>query len=294
MNMLFKLQGNEVMAEPLDKIARFAFDWAEILCKPEHGCTAYHRAWAMIRLIEVNGALPAGKEFVQREVKAASRDGNVHVLISGGADSGVMALAVEGATANGLNIRITAVDRCRTSLEQMALYGAANDVQTDLIQCSLEQIPAGLEVDAVLGHTVLPFIPLSMRADVFKAWAGALRPEGLILLSQRLSFNNISKQATSKNEIQKRSARLRKILSEFNILPSFAAIDDIVSAAEAFWNRNSNSITVTESEIRSYARDAFLQIRDIVEPPASAIVSPAAFESFSVNGNRHEIVLQKF
>lgn len=281
------------MTEPLDKLARFAFDWAETLCKPEHGCTAYHRAWPMIRLIEVGGSLPAGKEFFQREVKAASRDGNVHVLISGGADSGVMALAVESAIKDGLNIRVTAVDRCRTSLAQMKLYGAANGVQTDLMQCSLEQIPPGLNVDAILGHTVLSFIPLSMRAAVFKAWAGALRPEGVILLSQRLSDKNIPNQAKSKTEIHKRSVRLREKLSDFDTLPAFTSIDEIIDVAEAFWNRNSPTISVTENDIKDYAHDAHLKIVDIIEPPISAIVSPAAFESSSVNGNRHEIVLQK-
>ena len=51
------------MSEPLVALSRFAFDWANTLCKTEHGCASYHQMWPFLRLIETGGVLPAGEAF---------------------------------------------------------------------------------------------------------------------------------------------------------------------------------------------------------------------------------------
>lgn len=281
------------MTEPLDKIAQFAFDWAELLCDPSHECMPYHRSWAMLRLIEMGGALPAGEEFFRRGINNAAQNGKVHVLISGGADSGVMALAVESALREGIDIRVTAVDRCRTSLEQMRLYGATNGIKTDIIQCSLEQIPANLNVDAILGHTVLPFIPINLRPKVFKSWFETLRPGGYILLSQRLSLveGNFVSSVSDEDIIDRKKLLEQKIKSYIgkNIRIN---CEEIIEAAEVLWKTNLTRVSLSVDQLREYATNASLDVKEITERNGGENVSPLGM-GHSLRGNRYEIILEK-
>ncbi|HWS75504.1 MAG TPA: hypothetical protein VN324_10230 [Quisquiliibacterium sp.] len=80
--------------EPLDRLARFSWDWAPALCQPGHGCQDYHRSWSLVRLLELGGAMPAGVAFFQRELGALAKAGRRRVLVSGGADTGLMAVVV--------------------------------------------------------------------------------------------------------------------------------------------------------------------------------------------------------
>lgn len=282
------------MTEPLASLARFAFDWADILCDPEHGCSSYHKVWPLVRLIETNGALPAGEAFFRREVKACSRGGKVHAMISGGADTGVMALAAEGASKDGLDIRITAVDRCRTPLEQMRLYGAANGVEVDIHAISLEQIPAGLDVDIILGHTILTQIPVERHLEAFQAWAGALRPGGRLVMSQRLATHDETSYQRWTPEMV--TIRRQELLTKLDALETpclTAPKETILDEAERFWTRKHIGATVFEEKIREHADATNLRVVQM-EPIADAsTVSPYSFTKLVTQRMRYEIVFEK-
>lgn len=282
------------MTEPLAPLARFAFDWASTLCDPAHECMSYHRMWPLVRLLETDGALPAGEAFFRRQVAACARDGKVQALISGGADTGVMALAVEAALKDGIDIRVIAVDRCRTPLEQMRLYGAANGIEVATIQCSLDEIPAGLEADVILGHTILSFIPDKNRAGVLRAWKNALRVGGRICLSQRLAADLGGSQTNKlQGEMTERRRKLADKLSSTHWpLPS-ASHEKILDAAVRFWDIKMHTEKVTERQIRIQAESISLIVTQCEAVQINANVSPIAFNSFAKSRPRYEIVLEK-
>ena len=281
------------MSEPLTELARFSFDWAPNLCDPAHGCDAYHRMWSLVRLIESDGALPAGAPFFTREIIAAARDGRASVLLSGAADSGVMALAVEGPSAAGLAVEVTALDRCRTPLEQARLYGAARGVPVRTIQCGLDTIPAGQEADAIIGHSILSFLPDTLRPAVFAGWAGALRPGGRVLLSQRLTPEGQSYRRTRPSEqVAKRRAELAARLDALGNCPVIAKKSEILDEAERFWAAQLAGNNVTESQINDLARDAGLVVRRIDTAPDAVSVSPYMLAHQAIKRPRCEIVLE--
>ncbi|WP_420860235.1 class I SAM-dependent methyltransferase [Marivivens marinus] len=282
------------MTEPLAPLARFAFDWAETLCDANHRCAPYHKMWSMVRLVESDGALPAGQPFFARQAMECARGGNVHVLLSGGADTGIMALAVEEPLRKGVSVRITAVDRCRTPLEQMRLYGAAMGVPVDQFACTLDQIPAGIDADAIFGHSILSFIPDEARSAVFTAWAGALRPGGRVVLSQRLTpVNDTYQRRRPPKDIEDRRQTLAAQLDELGDLPAVASKDELLGAAVDFWQVGIAGHDVTEAQIRDHSAAAGLIVRQVEEAPAAASVSPFMLASQAVRRPRYEIVLER-
>ena len=282
------------MNEPLVPLVRFAYDWADTLCDADHGCAPYHKMWPLVRLVENQGVLPAGRTFFTREVLNCAHAGSVHVLLSGGADTGVMALAVEGPLKEGVSMRVTAVDRCRTPLEQMRLYGADLGMPVNTIQCALDQIPSGLDVDAILGHSILSFIPDDGRTAVFKAWAETLRPGGCVLLSQRLAPPDASgRRSWTVESIAQRREDLSAKLDKLSLAPVLASRDDILNAAEDFWTVPLTGNDVTETQIRDHAEAAGLNVIQIAAAPPASSFSPFSFAKQASTRARNEIILQR-
>lgn len=175
--------------EPVERLARFSWDWAPTLCQPEHGCANYHRTWSMVRLLELGGALPAGLDFFRRELGLLADAGKRRVLVSGGADTGVMALVVEAFRAAGVRPRITFVDRCETSCWQNRLFARELGLDADVRCMDAAQVD-GEPVDAVVSHSFLHFFEGAKRQEVLRAWAGVLAPGGVILMSTPLAPND--------------------------------------------------------------------------------------------------------
>lgn len=283
--------------EPLSNLARFAFDWADTLCDPDHGCRQYHKMWSVLRLVENNGALPAGGDFFQREMAAASIGGKVHILVSGGADAGLMALAIQGAKRERLEIRITAIDRCRTPLNQMLLYGAASGIQIDIVQDTIDRLSLDGTVDAILGHSILPFIPAQLRLNVFTAWNAALRPGGRILLSQPFGrdFMPIENMWTPE-QLERHKGIIEEKLDVSDSWATIGSRQAILDAAMEFWKASSMPrAKITEDELRLCAAQVGLTVLKCDPAPISPSYSPSPFakKQRTSTSPRYEIVLEK-
>ncbi len=168
--------------EPLDRLARFSWDWAPALCRPEHGCADYHQTWSMVRLLELGGRLPAGAPFFERELGSIARAGKTRVLVCGGADTGVSALVVNAFKAAGARPRITFVDRCETPCEQNKLMLHELGLDADIRCLDALQID-GDPVSAVVAHSFLQRFAGEERVRLLQAWARVVEPGGVLLLS---------------------------------------------------------------------------------------------------------------
>ena len=172
--------------EPLKLLARFSWDWAPLLCDPEHGCCDYHRSWSSVRLFQKEGALPAGFEFFARELTSLIEVDRRRVLISGAADTGLMALVYTIFCALNASPEIVLVDRCRTTVTQNRIMASYLGLEADIRQADVRTLDCE-PVDAVIAHSFLGFFPEKARKEVIDAWGRVLSPGGKVIMSTMLA-----------------------------------------------------------------------------------------------------------
>ena len=279
------------LREPLEKLARFAFDWSEDLCDPAHGCASYHKMWSLVRHLEANGDLPSGEDFFDREVPKVARGGRAKVLLSGAADTGLMTLAANALMKASLTPEIIMVDRCATPLEQAKLFAKSNGISLTTYQGTLDQIEA-LDVDAVLAHSFITFIPKADRPTLFKAWHRALRPGGRVILSQRLTPDGETYvRQRPPAQIAERRVRLAETVR--NGMPVNADVETLLDAAEALWTSPLGGNSVSPAEIQTLCKGCGLQVKSISYDHSDKSVSPFAMAKQAVKRARAEIVLAR-
>lgn len=255
-------------SEPLEGLARFAFEAAPRLCDPAHGCAPYHRAWSMIRLLMKGGALPAGEEFFAPRLVAAARGGVCRVLLSGAADTGLAALVLRALGAAGVRPQIVLADRCATTLEQNRRFAAQIGARFEVHHGDL----AGLDcapVDAVVMHSILHFIPPEARASVVASWARVLRPGGELMGFQRLSGAARSRDPAG---IATSAAGLEAAALAYGFDPAEAA--QIRLAGAAFWAARLTHAPSDPEAFRGLLARAGFDLMEIVTPDAAQTGSP--------------------
>lgn len=277
--------------EPLDALARFAFDWAGRLCDPANGCASYHRMWTLVRLLETGGALPAGVPFFDRELPKLARDGQIRVVLSGCADTGLMTLAANAVAQAGLVPQITAIDRCATPLKQCRLWAAASGLGLTTHAGAIESFD-GRGADAILVHSFLVFIPPEDRPALFAAWARILRIGGRVLMSQRLvPPGGTYRRLRPPEEIRARRDSLAAALDRH--CPVSADRAEILDAAERLWVNALGGNGTWAEDIRSLAHGAGFEVTDIAEDASRTSGSPFAAKSSALSRARAEIVLTR-
>lgn len=174
----------DAYGEPLSRLARFAFDWAPVLCCPTHGCTTYHRVWSALRLVESGGALPAGQAFFHAQLRTLGAD--ARVLISGGADTGLLTLAASAFDDRNDLPTFVFADRCETTVMQNRLLARSLGLRLDARAADIREFDCA-PVDAVLAHSFLIFFDADGQDAVVRNWSRLLKPGGRLLMSNRLS-----------------------------------------------------------------------------------------------------------
>lgn len=171
--------------EPIHELAQLAWEAAPSMCRTDHGCLDYHRSWGLVRLLVGNGRPPAGEPFFQKELATIFRRGGRRILVSGGADSGLLTIALKACRSAGFEPDIVFADRCATACElnaRMAMHAQAKVQVVEGDICELEIAP----VDAVLAHSFLPFFEGEKRQSVLDAWHRNCNVGGEILISNVL------------------------------------------------------------------------------------------------------------
>jgi len=187
--------------EPLDRLARFSWDWAPLLCDPDHGCCDYHRCWSSVRLFQKGGALPAGMEFFTQELSSLVEMGNRRILISGAADTGLMALICTIFKELNATPEIVMVDRCRTTVTQNRVMASYLGLEADIRQADITTFDCD-PVNAVIAHSFLGFFPEPARQKVIQTWGRVLSPGGKVLMSTSLAQNeNVPYPPYDKNRV---------------------------------------------------------------------------------------------
>lgn len=282
---------NAGVVEPLEALGRFAWDWAEILCDKTHGCADYHRMWTLVRLLESDGALPAGSAFFDAELPKAARDGTARVLVSGGADTGLMTLAVNACARADVTPEIVMMDRCETPITQCRLFARQIGVAFDGFKGTLDTLDI-VPVDAIVAHSFLAFIPQEARPALFQAWSRHLRPGGRVLMSQRLlAPGAVYDRERPADKIAARRADLAAAFEDQTFLN--ADVEQFLSAAERLWLHEMGGNGVSQEQIAGLCADSGLVIETIAFDGDAGSVSPFALKSEAVKRRRAGITLVK-
>jgi len=184
--------------EPLEMLARFAFDWADTLCRST-ACANYHRGWSVVRAWTAGAGLPAGIiDFLPAMMRRA-RDGRIRVLLSGAADTGLAAALLACLRPVGIEPSIVLVDRCQTPLMQNNLFARHAGFPLETIEGLVADLTIA-PVDVVLSHSFLGFVAPGERARTVAAWARNLRPGGAVLYSSPMIPNGEFRPSVSSPE----------------------------------------------------------------------------------------------
>lgn len=240
--------------EPLEKLARFSFDWAPTLCSPK--CAAYHQAWSTIRLLMRNSDLPSGLAFFADEMNAVAGPDKPRVLISGGADTGLFALAVEALGTKASDAEFVFADACATTVEQNRLYARHCGLKAEFHLgdiCDLQTAPA----DVILAHNFLYFFEPARRHLVTQTWARSLKPDGRVLIYQGLQQPGNGRSLPQKTD-PTLGPQIRQAALEFGMGDSLANM--VEETACRFWETRGGHGSMTLTELQEYLLSSGLQI----------------------------------
>jgi hypothetical protein len=266
-------QPDGTVLEALPALARFAYDWAPTLCNPDHGCTHYHRIWSMVRLLESDGALPEGTAFFDAEIPKVARDGVARIILSGGADTGLMTLAINACGRAGITPDITMIDRCATPLQQCSLFARQIGVSFLPIQGTLDTLDVA-PADAILAHSFMPFLPRELWGDLFASWSRNLRRGGKVLMSQRLVAPGRTYVKDINPEIL--NARAQRLKDAFlRAQPIGVSADEIVATAQHLWMHPLSGRGVSEQDIRDLCAASDLSVEAMSVDADQQSVSPS-------------------
>lgn len=279
--------------EPLAVLARFAYDFAPLLCDPADGCQNYHRAWSLVRHYEADGALPLGTDFFRRELVALAQSlgqNHLRLMVTAAADTGLVAMLMQALLPFGIEPRFVLVDRCATTLMQQRLFLTIAKVSGEFVQGDAVTADAA-PVDAVISHSFIPFVVPHRRPALFANWARVLRPGGRLLLSERLAPESgmLPSWPDPTERLHRRAALAQKLAG--------AGLSDddragFLQAADGLWDMTSKRHRMGLADFQSTIAEAGLRTRTMNEADDSQSVSPIASRVASATRPRHEIVVE--
>ena len=244
--------------EPLDVLARFSWDWASTLCSKNHGCQAYHSCWSYIRLLEASAALPTGGAFFEEELSNLAVDKRLNILISGGADSGLLALAAECTRNLPISPLFHFTDRCKTTIWQNKLLAESLELELITYLGDIREISVP-PMDVILAHSFLIFFSKEDRQQVVNAWCKKLMPGGVVMMSNALSADpRIKKAVRTAEEIDIREKQLLQFGITYGLDRSLAT--DIAVTASGIWHESGSRGVLSEPELRDIFESAGLEI----------------------------------
>lgn len=247
-----------VALEPLAELARFSWNQAPHLCDPRSGCCSYHRVWSTIRLMEIGGAAPAGRAFYRHGLQQLAGRDRPRILVSGGADTGVMALTADICRELGIRAHLVFTDICETPVAQNRLFAERTGLQVECIRADILDLVVE-PVDAVVSHSFINFFPPEIRPKLLARWTSLLLQGGLLLATSNIAPEGMTEPLPQvASHLAERAARLR-CTAEASGFPK-DELDELEREAGGFLLNRGRHLPPTEAGLRSMIADAGLSL----------------------------------
>ncbi|HVZ42475.1 MAG TPA: class I SAM-dependent methyltransferase [Ramlibacter sp.] len=170
--------------EELDTLAQRQYASAARQCGT---CRVYHALWPIVRVARQVGGVEADEPFLGPLLAQLIGSTPRHIVLAGSADSGVLALVHRASLAGGAAHRFTVVDRCTTPFDACRFHAERHGIRLDTLQADLRQFPRELQADIIVGHSVLPFLPIEDRRRALASLREGLARGGRVVLSARVA-----------------------------------------------------------------------------------------------------------
>ncbi len=242
--------------EPLDDLAAFSWRNAPTLCDPAMGCCSYHRVWSSIRLYEIDGAAPAGRDFYRHGLTSLQGKTAPRILISGGADTGVLALVIDIMHELEITGTIIFADICETPVAQNRRMAEHLGIAVECLRADILSLDIA-PVDAVVAHSFIGFFPPHLRAPLIAKWASLLVPDGVLLFTNNTAPETmIEKRPDHQDELAARAVRIRPLAAAGGFPP--AELDDLEREISGFLFKRERHVAPTEAMLRTAIVEAGL------------------------------------
>jgi hypothetical protein len=279
------------MSEPLKELSLFAFYWAKHFCAPE--CRLYHQNWSITRLIQNGHQLPRHADFFIDQISKYHAVGHKKILISGAADTGLLAMVHEALLQKNIpiqDIKITLIDRCATVIEQNKLFAKTLGLNVQFI-CG-DILASSLEPhDIIIAHHFINFFDPASKPKLFKKWFDTLTNHGVTLV-----YNHSTEEA---NESQKRKVDFKRVANRLKDVAEAIEREhlpaDVYNSIEMFMHKENVRIQPKRKDLMTLIELSQLTIAHHTELDESSSPNhgPTASRLGSYPRSTHLLVLSK-
>jgi SAM-dependent methyltransferase len=214
--------------EPLKELALFAYYWADRTCSDD--CRQYHKNWSLIRFLDLDSQLPHHADYFIKQIqKYAQNKKSLSILISGSADTGLLAVVLTGIKDLHTPVEITLIDRCQTVLLQNQLFAQFKHITIKTIQTDIFELNQG-EFDLILAHSFINFFDDAQHEKLFNKWHSLLKHGGQVLINNKSIAENLDSRIISDAAIEKKLLAIQKKINAESLPTS------IVNSIKDFWS----------------------------------------------------------
>ena len=278
-------------SEPVERLARLAWERAPNLCAPARGCANYHRVWGALRALDLGGVAPAGEGLYRYGLAPLREQAGSRVLISGGADAGLLALATECFAGAGQRPTFVFADICATPCALAREYATHAGLDLEIVQGDIRTIETA-PVHAILAHSFLQFVGAEGWGAMAANWVRLLAPGGRIILTNKLNREPAERRAPG--DPARREARARRLAP---LARDLLGLDD--EGEEAFVAAASNyAITApgpraSEAGVRSLLSSLGLSVELVAYDVQHRAPGPTTAREPSIDPLRAGIIARK-
>jgi len=245
----------------------------------------------MTRFIQTGHQLPENAAFFIEKIQHYRALGHKNLLISGAADTGMLAIVYEALMSNaaGLqNFSITLIDRCPTVIEQNRLYAKSMKLPINFICGDILSTPLH-DFAIVMAHSFINFFSEEKKQDLFHAWSRLLTKQGVLLIHNK-TLDDLKKSMERRLNLTKIQERLTvaKQKIEVHDLPQ-----ETLDSISDFYNNERIREQFTRTHLMEMIKTSQLRLIDHQENLAVDYYGPTSTRLDAQLRTTHFLTLSK-
>jgi SAM-dependent methyltransferase len=251
--------------EPLALSGSFTLEISKLACAPQasgHGCAPYHGFWPFLRMMGMGKTLSGFSGEFSAAIRSAvqiRQPAQSQVLISGCADYSAYAHVWHACHDLAQPPAVTALDLCETPLALSRWYARQRASTLETVCMNVLDYAPGPVFDLIITSSFLSYFSPGQRRELFRAYAGMLKPGGEFVFTTRLrSGPEDQTVGFSQAQCEDFVARTRTALPRLEASMIFSDQEAVQMATE--YARHLSAYPVnSEATLQTLAADAGLE-----------------------------------